>query len=133
MVSPVNQLSTDVHESRNITFESINPSDLPNINADLKRAEDNASALAAHIISALKLSDCNEADQAAALMEAMRFIGRNLTNNREIPCSSATAMCLAAINPICARPVWFTERLASTLSKQIHPELLREIGKYLSN
>ncbi len=133
VVSPVNQLSTDLHESRKITFESINPFDLPNINADLKRAEENTNALASHIISALKLSDCNEADQAAALMEAMRFVGRNLTNNREIPCSSATTMCLATINPICARPTWFTKKLASTLSKLIHPELLHEIGEYLSN
>lgn len=133
VVSPVNQLSTDVHESRSVTFESINPFDLPKINADLKKAEENTNLLASHIISALKLSDCNEADQAAALMEAMRFVGRNLTNNREIPCSSATTMCLATINPIHARPTWFTKKLASTLSKLIHPELLREIGKYLSN
>ncbi|HVE43778.1 MAG TPA: hypothetical protein VNC84_01380 [Gammaproteobacteria bacterium] len=133
VVSPVNQLATDVRESRNITFESINPSDLPKINADLARAEENTNALASHLISALNLSACNEADQAAALMEAVRFVGRNLTNNREVPCTQATAMCLATINPIYTRPSWFTQKIANTFSRLIHPELLREIGKYLIN
>lgn len=133
VVSPANQLSSDVHESRNITFESLNPSELSKINADLKRAEESTNALASHLISALKLSGCSDADQAAALMEAMRFVGRNLTNNREVPCSQATVLCLATINPVCARPSWFSKKLASTLSKLIHPELLREIGKYLGN
>lgn len=132
VVSPVNQLTTDVRESRNVIFETINPYDLPKINAELMRAEEDTNALASHIISALKLSSCNEADQAAALMEAMRFVGRNLTNNRDVPCSEATAICLATINPICARPSWFAKKIANTLSKLIHPELLREIGKYFN-
>lgn len=133
IVSPVNQLSTDLHENRNAILESINPYDLPKINADIKKAEEDTNLLASHIISALKLSDCSDADQAAALIEVMRFVGRNLTNNREIPCSSATTMCLATINPICARPTWFAQKLASTLSKLIHPEIIREVGRYLVN
>jgi hypothetical protein len=132
VISPTSQLLTDVRENRNITFESIRPFDLPKINADLKKAEENTNALASHIISALKLSGCNEADQAAALMEAVRFVGRNLTDNREVPCSQATTMCLAAINPIYAKPSWFAEKFANTLYKLIHPQILEQIGKHLS-
>ena len=119
-----------MHESRNATEEFKHSPDPHKFNTDLVRAVENTNALASHIISALKLSGCNEVDQAAALMEAMRFVGRTLTNNREVPCSQATAMCLATISPIYARPNWFTKKLASTLSQQIHPDLLHEIGKY---
>ncbi|HAT1597253.1 TPA: hypothetical protein JAN72_06580 [Legionella pneumophila] len=131
IVSPVNQLSNDVHESRNAFNKSICPSDLPKLNSDLIKAVDSTNALASHIISALKLSGCNESDQAAALMEAMRFVGRNLANNHEVPCSQATAMCLTTINPIYPRPNWFTKKLADTLSQQIHPDLLQVVAKYL--
>lgn len=120
---PTNQLSIDVRESRNISYKSISPS-------DLRKAEDNTNALASHIISALKLSSCNEADQTAALMQALRFVGRNLTNNREVPCSQATTMCLATIGPTYARPSWYAKEFANTLSKLTPPELLDEILKH---
>jgi hypothetical protein len=118
IVSPVNQISNDVHESRN-AYEEFGRS-------SLTRAVENTNALAAHIISALTLSGCTDADQAAALMEAMRFVGRNLTNNREVPCSQATAMCLSTISPIYGRPNWFYEKLAYIISQQ-HPELAHKI------
>jgi hypothetical protein len=131
IVSPVNQLLSDVRESRNVSIESLRPSDLPRINADLARAQENTNALASHIISALKLSDCNEADQAAALMEAMRFVGRILSDNHEAPCSNATSMCLASISPIYSRPSWFAKKLATSLSQQIQSDILHKIGEYL--
>jgi hypothetical protein len=133
IVSPVNQITNDVNESRNAFDEFGKSSDPSKFNADLIKAVENTNALASHIISALKLSTCNEADQAAALMEAMRFVGRNLTksNDHEVPCSQATTMCLATINPIYPRPKWFTKNLASIISQQIHPELSQEIGNYL--
>lgn len=129
---PANQISADIRESRNISGDSINPYDLPKINTELANAEENTSALASHIISALKLSSCNEADQAAALMEAMRFVGRALTGDSGTPCSQATAMCLSTINPIYPRPDWFAEKIASTLSSQLHPDLVQLIANKLT-
>lgn len=131
IVSPVNQLSNDVHESRNPASEFMSSSDPAKFNTELLGAVEKTTALASHIISALKISGCNEADQAAAIMEAMRFVGRILTNNREVPCSQATAICLATVAPLYERPSWFTQKLASTLSQQMHPELSNEIGTYL--
>jgi len=129
IVSPVNQIANDVHESRNAHEEFGRSSDPSKFNAYLTRAVENTNALASHIISALKLSGCNEADQAAALMEAMRFVGRTLVSN-QVPCSQATAMCLATISPIYGRPNWFYEKVANAISHQ-HPEIAHRIGKFL--
>lgn len=133
IISPVNQLYSDVRDNRGMHTPPETPSDIPKLNADLKKAFENTNTLAAHIISALKLSSCNIADQAAALMEAMRFVGRNLTDTREIPCSQATTICFAAIAPLYARPIWFTKKFAEAISQQIHPTLSHEIGMYLIN
>lgn len=132
VISPVNQITNDIHESRNASDEFIISNDPSKFNSDLTQAVENTNALASHIISALNLSGCNEADQAAALMEAMRFVGRNLTNNHNIPCSQAIAVCLATIKPIYPRPKWFSKKLADTLSQQIHPELLQEISRHIT-
>jgi hypothetical protein len=127
------QLSNDVHESRNAREEFGRSPDPSKFNDQLNKAEENTNALASHIISALKLSICNEADQAAALLEAMRFVGRNLINGREVPCSQATAMCLTTINPMYDRPNWFPKKFANILSQRMIPELLHEIVKNLDN
>lgn len=131
IVSPVNQITNDVHDSRNAFEEFGLSTDPSKFNADLTKAIENTNILASHIISALKLSGCNEADQAAALMEAMRFVGRTLTNNRIPPRSQATAMCLATISPIYGRPDWFYEKIAKIISQQ-HPEIAHKIEQHLS-
>jgi len=99
--------------------------------SDNKAAIENARALAAHLISALRLSNCNDADQAAALMEAVRFVGRSLASNRDILRSQATAICLASIGPQYNRPDWFTEELANTLRWQIDKNLAHQVGRHL--
>lgn len=106
---------------------------------DSKAAIENARALAAHLISALRLSNCNEADQAAALMEALRFVGRSLANNQDIPRSQTTfyprsqaiTICLAIINPHYGRPDWFAEELANTLGQQIDKNVAHQVGRHL--
>lgn len=95
-------------------------------------AIENARALATHVISALKLSSCNDAEQAAALMEALRFVGRSLASQNDIPRSQATTMSLASIGREYDRPEWFVEKLADTISAQIGNKLAREVGQHLS-
>lgn len=127
----VDQISNDVREISNFSVELRTTPDPSKLNADFDKAVENTTALASHIISALKLSACNEAEQAAALMEAVRFVGRTLAMNHEIPCSDATAMCLATIGPQYVRPNWFSKKLASALSKQIERHS-SEVGKHLT-
>lgn len=100
---------------------------------DNKAAIENARALAAHLISALKLSNCNNTDQAAALMEALRFVGRSLATNNDIPRSQATAICLASIGPQYNRPDWFAEELANTIYNQLGKKLAHQVELHLKN
>lgn len=100
--------------------------------ANNKEAIQKARSLADHLISALKISNCNDADQAAALMEALRFVGRSLVSNREIRRSQATAMCLATIGPQYDRPEWFTEQLAETISRQLDKSIAHKVGQHLT-
>lgn len=107
--------------------------------SESKAAIESARALAAHLISALRLSNCNDADQAAALMEALRFVGRSLASNRDIahsqttiyPRSQAITICLAIINPHYGRPDWFAKELANTLGQQIDKNVAHQVGQYL--
>lgn len=129
----VNQISNDIHESSNFSSKFKTSPDPQKLKADFEKSVEKTTALASHVISAIKLSECTEAEQAAALMEAMRFVGRTLAmNNREIPCSEATAMSLATIGPQYARPKWFSKKLAITISKQIDRDLSKEVGECLT-
>ncbi len=131
VVSPVNHITNDVNESRDAHNAFSSAADPSKFNSDLMKAVENTNALASHIISALKISGCSEADQASALMEAMRFVGRTLTNSHKVPCSQATAMCLATISPIYGRPDWFYEKISYTISQQ-HPEIAYKISNNLN-
>jgi len=94
-------------------------------------AIENTRDLANHVISALKLSSCNDAEQAAALMEALRFVGRSLASQSNIPSSQATTMSLVSIGREYDRPEWFAEKLADTISSQLDNRLAREVVKHL--
>ncbi len=134
LISSVDQISNDVNgdwASRLGEF-AITP-DPAKYFADNKTRVENAWALASHTISALKLSSCNPTDQAAAMMEVIRIVGRSLVSNREIHCSQATAMCLASIGPQFDRPHWFAEKLAEAIRQQIGESLAHEVGRHLSN
>lgn len=119
-VYPADQLQLDIRETRRLSNENSNPS-------NLRKAQEDADALALHIISALKLSSCNDADRAAALMQAIRFVGRNLSGDPDAPCSQATSICLASIGSNYDRPSWLPKKLANDISLLFQPELLNEI------
>ena len=128
----VDQITNDLHESSNYSAKFMTVPDPSKLHADFDKAVEKTNSLASHFISAIKLSECNEAEQAAALIEALRFVGRSMVlNHREIPYSDAAAVCLATIGPHYVRPDWFAEKLASTLSKQIDQKLSDEVGKHL--
>lgn len=99
--------------------------------ADNKAAIAKTQNLATHLISALSISSCNDIEKSAAIMEAVRFIGRSLVNSREIRRSHATAICLTNIGPQYDRPNWFIEQLSETLTQNLSPELAHELGQVL--
>jgi hypothetical protein len=133
LISSVDQIGRDVDGDRVFYQAKLEESPDPfKFHSDNKAAIEGAWALASHIISALKISKCNDADRAAALMEAIRFVGRSLISNREIHCSQATAVCLASIGPQYDRPKWFVEKLADTILQQIDKSLAYDVGQHLS-
>lgn len=132
LVSSVDQISNDVNgDWASSSIEFTTTSDPLKLIADNKTAIQNAKDLAAHFISALRISNCNDADQAAAIMEAVRFVGRSLTSNRDIRRSEATTMCMASIGPQHDRPEWFAEQLADTIGRQVDKSIAREVGQRL--
>ncbi|TXH02300.1 MAG: hypothetical protein E6P95_00190 [Candidatus Moraniibacteriota bacterium] len=132
LLSGVDQIANDVNGHWNVDHSDLMTTPDPvKFIADNKASIRKARNLAAHLISALKLSGCNDADQAAAAMEVVRFIGRSLVGSREIRRSNATAICLASVGPQYDRPKWFAEQLAETLRWQIDKSLAQEVGRQL--
>ena len=125
------QLANDVMEGRDYKNEFTSTPDPNGLMKYEKVVEEKAYNLAAHLISALKLSDCKEADQAAALMEVVRFVGRSLVSRRVVPKSDATAMCLASIGPQYERPIWFIEKMNKILGWNLNKELACVLGQSL--
>lgn len=133
LITTGDQIALDIDgDCATHSAEFLTTPDPAKFHAEIKAANEKARTLAAHLISALKLSNCNDADQAAALMEAVRFVGRSLASNREIRRSQATAICLASVGPQYDRPKWFAEQLADTISQQIDKSLAHEVGRHLS-
>ena len=112
------QLASDVEASWNPQKFMTTP-DPVKLMSDQKAALKATRALAAHLISALKLSNCNEANQAAALMEALRSVGRSLVSSSDVPHSQATIMCLGSIAPHYRRPDWFPHDLLEIIHQPI--------------
>jgi hypothetical protein len=125
-------LENDVYEGRNSRNEFMTSPDPAKLVTEEKAALADTRALAAHLISALELSKCNDSDKAAALMEALRFAGRSLLNSREVPRSNATARCLAVVGKQYTRPEWFAETLTNALAWQIDEANVSDVGKRLS-
>ena len=121
------QLTRDIDDARQDLIP-FNPAKLRENDIAIEKAR----ALAAHMISALNLSSCNDAEKAAAIMEALRLVGRSLASQSDIPRSHATAMSLASIGSEYERPEWFVEKFADTISSQVGNKLAREVGQLLN-
>ena len=132
LFSSSDHIANDIDEAMNFHNEFKTTPDPRKLMDDNKAAVERARALSAHIISALELSNCSAAEQATALVEAMRFAALALVNSQEVPRSRATAMCLATIGPQYERPYWFPEKFANTVAWQIGKELAHELGRNLS-
>ena len=124
-------LGVDVNDGRNARQEFMST---PNPNkwmAEFKKAERDTIALAGHLVSALELSQLRNEDCAAALVEAVRHVGRALANSSSDGQSDAMAVCLAAVNPHYDRPDWFMDRLANWIRFRVDDDTRRALGARL--
>ncbi len=131
IISMPDELKNDVDEGTNSSFRFRTTPDPTGFLKEEKLALEKTRALASHLISALNLSNCSDAEKAAAILEAVRTVGRAVANQREIPRSAATVVCLASLGPHYERPKWFAKRLAKTLVNQLDVKLSGEVGQLL--
>ena len=133
LIGSQNHIENDVQEAMNNQDEFIKSADPGKWLVESKRAVNDAHSLAAHLISALELSRCDDAGKAAALMEVVRHVGRAIANSQNVPKSNATTVCLAVLPSQYARPTWFAATMAHWLARQLDEELTRDLGKQLLN
>lgn len=131
IVSMPDELKSDVEEGTNSSFRFRTSPDPVGFLKEEKVGLEKTRALASHLISALNLSNCSDAEKAAAVMEVVRTVGRTVSNQREVPRSAATAFCLASLGPHYVRPKWFAKRLAINLVNQLDKKLSGEVGQLL--
>ena len=124
-------LKNDVEDARNSIEEFMASSNSRQWLSDAKKATSNMQKLSAHIISALELAEGQASDNAAAISEVMRYVGRTLLNEKNVPISNATAMCLASISEQFERPDWLVVQLVQVLATQLGKELAHKLGKSL--
>lgn len=123
-------LSNDIRDGRGNEFMvSPHPSEVV---TQQKKAIADAQKLVAHIISSFELTDLRQSDLAAVVMEVMRYVGRLLTDMKDIPKSHATAMCFACIGKQFEKPEWLAEVLVDYLGWQMEKPLRDEVAKLLT-
>lgn len=133
LFSTRDQIGTDVFDGRNAVARFGKEGSVYDLRVEVQAATKQAYALADHILSAIRLSSCTEVEQAAALMDAARMVGRNLANMADVPRSNATTMCLATLWSHFDRPAWFAEEFASALSRQLDSTVLHAVAQRLSS
>ena len=125
------ELANDVNEPRFHKKELLTAPDPMEFFTGSKDALKNTRALASHLISAIDLSSLDEADRAAAVMEAVRHAGKALANSSDVGRSSGNAVCLASLPSYYDRPDWFLEALSNWLAWRLGEGRARELGRRL--
>ena len=122
-------LENDVYKGRDSIENLRTTNDPKKLISEQKKAAENMKNLSAHIISALNLAGGTSSDNAAAIVEVLRFVGHSLIKEAKIPRSQATAICLAVLGPQYEKPEWLFEELGEILVNQIG---IDEIDKLIS-
>lgn len=131
---PQDELKKDVEDGSGWTTEAmINASDeiLSRAVSDSRKSLPKAIALSQHLISALELSGLSNSGQAAAIMEAVRYVGRAAMGSGDMAKSNAMTVCHASLTINNDRPDWFMDSLVSWLVSRLGKEGINELGKHL--
>jgi len=127
----VDQVDADVQDARNGRERFFTSSSPKKWLADTRKAKHDTIALGRHLVSALELSQLPDEELAAALMEAVRHVGRSLANSSSNGQSDAAAVCMSAVHPHYARPDWFVNRLADWLRRRLDDATRKALGARL--
>ena len=131
---PQDELKKDVQEGAGWTTEAmINAPDevLSRAISDGKKSLPKVIALSQHLISALELSAVSNSGQAAAIMEAVRYVGRSAMSSGDMAKSNAMVVCHASLTINNDRPDWFLNSLVTWLGSRLDKEGINELAKRL--
>ncbi len=131
LITPLYELQNDVQDAGYPHEEFPSTPDPVRFVSESKEAVSDTHALASHLISALELTGNTKADRAAAVMEAMRHVGRALVSSSKVGNSRANAVCLASLHGHYDRPDWFEETLSKWLVRGLDAEPARRLGRRL--
>lgn len=120
LINPNNDLDNDVYDA----LDSFNEwKKAPTkVMTDTQKAIQETRNLASHLISAVELTNLSNGERAAALVEALRHVGRSLANERPLRRSDANTVCLATLPPQYRRPDWFAESFAKYMAFRLGTE-----------
>jgi hypothetical protein len=131
-VSPQDDLMKDVMDGAE-SFKAFSNSPDPGKHfSDTKESISKTRALASHLISALELSALSNSERAAAVMEAVRHVGRASASSADMAKSDAMIVCQASLPGYYDRPDWFLGSLTKWLVNRLDEELVHELGKRLA-
>ena len=133
---PQDDLKKDVDDGAGWTTEAtINATDevLSRAISDARESLPKVINLSRHLISALELSALSNSGQAAAIMEAVRYVGRAAMSSGDMAKSHAMTVCHASLSINNDRPDWFMDSLVNWLANRLGRELVRELGKRLAD
>jgi len=132
-LSPQDDLMKDVVDGAGFFEEFARTNDPGELHSDTKESISKTRALASHLISALELSALSSSERAAAVMEAIRHVGRATANSADMAKSDAMIVCQASLPSYYDRPDWFLDSLTKWLADRLGEELVHELGKRLAD
>lgn len=132
-VSPRDDLKMDLKNVEVLAEEFVSTPDPRKLISDTNESISKTRALASHLISALELSALSNSERAAAVMEAIRHVGRAATISGDMAKSDAMIVCQASLPSYYDRPDWFLDSLTKWLANRLGKELVRELGKRLAD
>ena len=133
-LSPQDDLKEDVENGAGLKEAFFNTPDLfGKLKSDTNKSLSKTRALASHLISALELSALSNSERAAAVMEAIRHVGRATSDSADMAKSYAITVCQASLPSHYGRPDWFLDSLANWLANRLDEELVHELGKRLTD
>ena len=133
---PQDELKTDVQEGAGWGTEPMhNATDevLSRAISDARESLPKVINLSRHLISALELSALSNSGQAAAIMEAVRYVGRAAMSSGDMAKSHAMTVCHASLSINNDRPDWFLNSLVKWLWSRLGKEGINELGKRLTD
>jgi len=131
-LNPRDDLNTDVLVGLGLFNARGEPQDSVNAFVDTRSVLRKTRTLASHLISALSVSELSPSEQAAAVMEVIRHLGRGMVNADNTLKSHATAICLASLPSYFQKPDWSMDYLAGWLTQQLDAQAARQLAERLA-